>query len=56
MKSHTGPGWLALLISVVPTLQGCGFDPQSGHMQASTNECINKWNNKSMFLCLPPFL
>ena len=26
------------------------FDPQSGHIQASTNEFINKWNNKSMSL------
>ena len=23
-----------------------GFDPQSGHTQESTNECINKWDNK----------
>ena len=38
--------------------QGCGFDHRSGHIQKSTSECINKWNNKSMFLSLslPPFL
>ena len=32
--------------------QGHGFDPQSGFMQESTNECINRWNNKSISLCL----
>ena len=32
--------------------QGCGFDPQSGHIQESMNERINKWDNKSMFLSL----
>ena len=26
--------------------QGCVFDPLSGHIQESTNECISKWNNK----------
>ena len=33
-------GWSTILLC-----QGCGFDPRSGHMQESTNECINKWNN-----------
>ena len=44
--------------SIVPLPQGLGFDPHSGHTRESTNECINKWNNKSMFLSLslPPFL
>ena len=28
----------------------------SRHIQESTNECINKWNTKSMFLSLPPSL
>ena len=45
-------GW-----SVIPIHQECGFDPQSGHIQESTNECINKQdNNKSIFLSLfhPP--
>ena len=40
-------GWRVFLMR-----QGCRFDPQSGHMQESTNECIDKWNNKSM--PLPP--
>ena len=34
--------------------QGYGFDPQSGHIQELTNDCKNKWNNKSVFLFLPP--
>lgn len=32
--------------------QGCGFDPWSGHMQASANECLDEWNSKSRFLSL----
>ena len=32
--------------------KGCGFDPQSGHIQEATNEYINNWNNKPMFLFL----
>ena len=28
--------------------QGGRLDPQSGHIQESTNECRNKWNNKSI--------
>ena len=30
--------------------QGCGFNPLSGHIYESTNECIDGWINKSMFL------
>ena len=40
--------------SVVLLQQGRGFDPQSGRTQEATDECINKWNNKSVFL--PPFI
>ena len=29
-----------------------GFDSRSGCIQESTNECISKWENKSMFLSL----
>lgn len=36
--------------SGIPICQGCGFDLQSGPKQESTNECIKKWNNKSMSL------
>ena len=32
--------------------QGRGFDPRSRHIQ----ECINKWNNKLVFLFLPLLL
>lgn len=40
--------------------QGCRLGLPSGHTQEATNECIKKWNNKSMFsplslcLLLPP--
>ena len=36
----------------MPKCQGCGFDPWSEHIQESTNECLNKQNNKltSFFL------
>ena len=37
--------------SVVPVCQGCVFYSPSGNIQAN-NKCINKWNNKSMFLSL----
>ena len=40
-------GW-----SVVQILQGWGFDLCSGHMQESTNECINKWSNKAIYFSL----
>ena len=43
-------GW-----SVILMRQGCVFHPWSGHMQESTNECINKWNSRSMSLSLSPF-
>ena len=32
--------------------QGWGLNPQSGHLQESTNECLNKYNNKLTFLSL----
>ena len=38
-------GW-----SIVLMRQGCVFDPWSGHVQESVNECINKWINKSLSL------
>ena len=38
--------------SVIPTCQGGGFDSPSQHIQESTNECINKWNNRRVFLSL----
>ena len=36
--------------------KGCGFYLQSWHIQRSTNECINDWKNKLMFLSLPSSL
>ena len=43
-----------LLVSVLPIHQGCGFDLRPGHTQESTNERVNKWNNKLMFPSLSP--
>ena len=40
-------GWSIILLH-----RGCGFNPQSGHIQEATYECINKRNNKSMSLSL----
>ena len=50
-NTKPGLGWVAQLSkSVVPIHQGFGFDSPSGQIQKSTNECINKWRNKSVFL------
>ena len=38
-------------LSVILIHQGCRLDPWSGPIQESTNECINKWNKKSV-LCV----
>ena len=42
--------WLGSSVdeSIILILQGCSFD--SHRNQELPNECINKWNNKSMFL------
>ena len=61
----TGPRWCSLKNnslralagqlswqSIILMHQGCGFDPWSGHRQEATNEYINKWNTKWMFLFL----
>ena len=34
--------------------QGFEFNPRSEHIQESTNESINKWNNQPMLPSLPP--
>ena len=36
--------------SIIPICQGWGFNPWLGHIQESTNECMNKWNNKLISL------
>lgn len=47
------PGWVAQFVRS-SIHQGFGFGPQSGHiLQDSTNNWVNKWNNKSIFL--PPY-
>ena len=49
-ESDIGPGWVPQFIRIVLINQGCGFDPWSGHLKESINECINKWNiNLSLF-------
>ena len=46
---------MAQLVRGSPNIhKGWGFDPRSGHIQESTNECINNWNNKLMSLSPPP--
>ena len=39
-----GQSWMGSVVdySIVPIGQSCGFDHQLGHIQESTNECINK--------------
>ena len=39
--------------SIIPIRQGCRFDPWSGHIRESTNECISEFNNESVLLSLP---
>ena len=55
IKSESTSHWQGSSVgqSVVPILQSHRFDPRSGHIQEATHECINKWNNKLMFLSLP---
>ena len=52
-KYRCGP-WLGGLAgeSTIPISRGCGLDPWPGHIHKSTNECTNKWNDKSMLLSL----
>ena len=52
-ESGTWPG-SSVGSNVILMRQGCGFDPWSGHIQESTNECVYEWNNKSMSLSLSP--
>ena len=60
-KKENFPFCISIMIgpgqSVVPIHQGYGFDPQSGHIQESTDKWIHKWNNKflSLFLSLSLF-
>lgn len=44
-------GWSTFLIP-----QGCMFDSPLWHIQESTIECMNGWNNRSMFLSFSPCL
>ena len=52
------PGWVAQLVQVSSFLmcQGCRFSLWSGYIQEATNKCMNKLNNKSVFISFPPSL
>ena len=52
-RMGVSPGWCGSVdraLACEP--KGRWFDSQSGHMQESMSECVNKWNSKSMFLSL----
>ena len=49
---NVSPGQVAQLIRVWSLYTKVVGSIPSGHIQESTSECINKWNNKSMFLSL----
>ena len=40
------------IILIHQLTKGCRFNPWSKHIAEATNECINKWNNKSLSLKL----
>ena len=43
----SSPGWVAQLVRVLSSyIKVTGFDPWSVHKQESTNECINRWDDK----------
>ena len=44
--------WRASLVRSSSQYAECKLDPWSGNIQESTNECINKWNKKTLFLSL----
>ena len=53
-----GPGQVVQLVRASSGYpKAVGSIPGTGHVQESTNECVNKWNNKLMlfFLSLPHF-
>lgn len=44
-------GW-----SVIPTHQGYRSSPWPGHIEETSNECLNKWSNESLSLSFSLFL
>ena len=51
ISKGVNPPWLSSPVGWGIALGG-RFDPWSGHIQKSTNECITKQNNKSTYLIL----
>ena len=52
-QQSSGPGWVAQLVGALSQYaKVVGSILGLGHIQESANGCINKWNSKSMFLCL----
>lgn len=59
MQSDLGPGQIDQVLRALSqsTKVTLGFNPQSVHIQQSSNECINKWSNRinaSLTLSLSP--
>ena len=52
-KINVSPGWVGQLVRVLSSYTKIEGPSRSGHIQESTDELINKWNNKSKFHCLP---
>lgn len=52
LKTTALAGWLSWRIVLM--CQACGFNSWSGHIQESTNECLNGWTSKSVSVFLPP--
>lgn len=51
-QRHHGSGWVIQLVSVVLIHQACRFDLWSRLIQEAPNDCISKWNNKSIHISL----
>ena len=45
-----GPGWVLSWLEHQPKYAQVAGSAAVRHIQESTNECINKWNNKSLSL------
>ena len=55
IKSMVNPGGVVQLVGASSQYtEVVGSIPGQGTYKNQTNECINKWNNKQMFLSLSP--
>ena len=57
-ENNGGPGQVALLVGALSSCSNiAGLIPDQGiYRNTGINQYINKWNNKLMFLSLPPSL